>query len=307
MSSHVLQQLHRRRSQTHDNSDILFVAVQGPQGSGKTFLTSTLRNALTSPPHSLSVAVLSIDDLYLPHAELVALARANPHNGLLQGRGQPGTHDVKLGTQILTQLKHINEISSSPVQVPSFDKSLFSGEGDRATTGMAVSRPVDIVILEGWCVGFYPTTQEDINKRWEMPVQGLGEDFFGKRGFRKEDVVEVNERLKEFLEWWKFFDTFIQVGLVDRSFVRPRDIDLIGFFQIKPVEGHPYDYIYKWRLQQEHNMKAKNGGIGMTDEQVEKCVVRIVLKLCADQYIKVRRSLYPRIRLFRGRHLEGRD
>ena len=30
-------------------------------------------------------------------------------------------------------------------------------------------------------------------------------------------------------------------------------------------------------------MKAKNGGIGMTDEQVEKCVVRtFVLVFCAD-------------------------
>ena len=226
MSSHVLQQLYRRRSQTHDDSDILFVAVQGPQGSGKTFLTSSLRDALTSTPRSLTVAVLSIDDLYLSHAELIALARDNPHNRLLQGRGQPGTHDVKLGTQILTQLKHINELDSPPVQIPSFDKSLFSGEGDRAATGMTVCRPVDVVILEGWCVGFYPTTQEEISERWAMPVQGLGEDFFGKRGFRKEDVVEINERLKEFLEWWKFFDTFIQVGLVDHYFVQ--DIDLIG-------------------------------------------------------------------------------
>lgn len=41
-------------------------------------------------------------------------------------------------------------------------------------------------------------------------------------------------------------------------------------FKLKPVESHPYDYIYKWRLQQEHNMKTANEGKGMTDEQVEK-------------------------------------
>lgn len=29
-------------------------------------------------------------------------------------------------------------------------------------------------------------------------------------------------------------------------------------------------HIYKWRLQQEHEMKAKKGGQGMTDEQVKK-------------------------------------
>jgi len=68
-------------------------------------------------------------------------------------------------------------------------------------------------------------------------------------------VLDVNERLKEFLQWWSFFDAFIQ---------------------IKPVESHPYDYIYKWRLQQEHNMKAANGGRGMTDAQVEKFVDRYI-------------------------------
>ena len=40
--------------------------------------------------------------------------------------------------------------------------------------------------------------------------------------------------------------------------------------QIKPVESHPYDYIYKWRLQQEHDMKSRNGGKGMSDEQAAK-------------------------------------
>ena len=117
---------------------------------------------------------------------------------------------MRLGTQILTRLKHINQSNSQSVQIPSFDKSLFSGEGDRADTWISVNSPVDVVILEGWCVGFYPTTQEEIDRRWVLPVQGLREDFFGKRGFRKEDVVEINEKLKEYLQWWKFFDVFIQ-------------------------------------------------------------------------------------------------
>ncbi|KAK7691750.1 hypothetical protein QCA50_005151 [Cerrena zonata] len=46
--------------------------------------------------------------------------------------------------------------------------------------------------------------------------------------------------------------------------------------QIKPDEDHPYVHIYKWRLQQEHNMKAKNGGRGMTDEQVEAFIDRYI-------------------------------
>ena len=38
--------------------------------------------------------------------------------------------------------------------------------------------------------------------------------------------------------------------------------------QIKPPDEHPYTHVYKWRIQQEHHMKARNGGKGMTDEQV---------------------------------------
>jgi D-glycerate 3-kinase len=211
MSSHVLQQLDKHRIECRADRTPLFVAVQGPQGSGKTFLTSRLRETLSAPPHSLSIAVLSIDDLYLPHSGLVAVARANPHNRLLQGRGQPGTHDVQLGSQILTQLKHINERPDAAVHLPSFDKSLFSGEGDRVQKGTVVKSPVDVVLLEGWCVGFYPSTQEEIHRRWMLPVPGLGADFFEKRGFKREDVREVNEKLKDFLEWWSFFDAFIQV------------------------------------------------------------------------------------------------
>jgi hypothetical protein len=40
-------------------------------------------------------------------------------------------------------------------------------------------------------------------------------------------------------------------------------------YQISPPSISPYLPIYKWRLQQEHEMKAKNNGQGMTDEQVK--------------------------------------
>ena len=191
----------------------MMVAVQGPQGSGKTYLTTRLRDSLAAPPHALSVAVLSIDDLYLPHDGLVALAQSNPDNGLLRGRGQPGTHDVPLGSAILRKLKHINDASpDEEVVLPRFDKSLHGGEGDRVPEGSAVHPPLDVVIFEGWCTGFYPVSAEELDRRWAAPVPDLGADFFQARGFRKEDVVDVNSRLKEYVEWWDQFDTFIQVG-----------------------------------------------------------------------------------------------
>ena len=40
---------------------------------------------------------------------------------------------------------------------------------------------------------------------------------------------------------------------------------------VKPLS---YDFVYTWRLQQEHHMKAENGGKGMTDDEVEAFVDR---------------------------------
>ncbi|KAH9919382.1 P-loop containing nucleoside triphosphate hydrolase protein [Fomitopsis serialis] len=258
MRQHVLSQLTHFRARFADGQRVppLMVGVQGPQGSGKTFLTMRLRDALAASPHSLSVSVLSIDDLYLPHAGLTALAAANPGNGLLRGRGQPGTHDVPLGSDILHKLKRINGGAyGDEVVLPRFDKSLHGGEGDREPEGTTVRAPLDIVIFEGWCTGFYPVSADEIDRRWTRPVPDLDADFLRRRGFRKEDIADVNERLQAYIEWWDHFDAFIQ---------------------IKPETAHPYSHIYKWRLQQEHHMKELNGGRGMADEQVEAFVDRYI-------------------------------
>lgn len=45
--------------------------------------------------------------------------------------------------------------------------------------------------------------------------------------------------------------------------------------QLAPPSSQPYSLIYRWRLEQEHSMKAKNGGRGMSDEQVERLVLSI--------------------------------
>ncbi|KAI0669676.1 P-loop containing nucleoside triphosphate hydrolase protein [Trametes maxima] len=263
MTSHVLAELmsHRARYGGLPGGTTavppLVVGVQGPQGSGKTYLTSILQDVLRVPPHSLSVTVLSLDDLYLPHDGLVSLASSHPGNPLLRGRGQPGTHDVPLGTDILNKLKRINAQTApgAAVELPSFDKSLFNGEGDRAPNGTDVHPPVDVVLFEGWCVGFYPIPKEEVERRYGRPIVGLGEDFLKRKGYRVEDVLEINERLKNYVSWWSLFDSFIQ---------------------IKPPDEHPYAYIHKWRLQQEHHMKARNGGQGMSDEQVEVFVDRYI-------------------------------
>lgn len=188
----------------------LFVAIQGPQGSGKSYISAQLKSILSS---HLNVAVLSIDDLYLPHHRLVALAAEHPDNPLWNGRGQPGTHDVIYGEQLLSKLKS----QSGRIELPRFDKSLFNGEGDRLPMDLDdatfVQTPVDVVILEGWCVGFNSISVEELHHKWV----GVWQEERAKLGLsdavKEIDINLVNETLKEYEQrLWPFFDVFIQVS-----------------------------------------------------------------------------------------------
>lgn len=204
MLLHVLGHLQRRVGVNRP----LIVGVQGPQGSGKTFLTTILKGELISPPHHLSVALISLDDLYLSHLELVSVANDHPHNPFLQGRGLPGTHDVPLGTKILNSLRRINEPDAEgTVSIPIFDKSLHSGRGDRIERTTVVNRPLDVIIVEGWCTGFYPIPVETIEERYVS--NGSPPSSFS---YCKEDVHEINELLRPYVDLWSTFDTLIQVS-----------------------------------------------------------------------------------------------
>ncbi|MES2342069.1 MAG: kinase [Pseudomonadota bacterium] len=116
------------------------VGVCGTQASGKSTLTAVLRRLLEA--RGLRVAALSLDDLYLTHAERQVLAReVHP---LLATRGVPGTHDVALGLAVLDGLARPGEIL-----LPAFDKAA----DDRRPAGVPVVGPVDVILFEGWCVG----------------------------------------------------------------------------------------------------------------------------------------------------------
>ena len=72
---------------------------------------------------------------------------------MLQYRGNAATHDMALGSDTLSSL---TSSSASTVPVPRYDKSKFEGRGDRAdaSTWPAVELPLDIVLFEGWMLGF---------------------------------------------------------------------------------------------------------------------------------------------------------
>src|SRR5687767_6707551 len=78
----------------------LLVGLCGSQGSGKSTMVPILKQLLQE--RGLSVAIVSLDDLYLPLAEREKLARrVHP---LLKTRGVPGTHDIALAKQMFAAL-----------------------------------------------------------------------------------------------------------------------------------------------------------------------------------------------------------
>jgi len=83
----------------------LTVGLSCPQGGGKTTLVDAL-NALFVA-HGKKCADMSLDDFYLTRDEQVALSTSEEGagNGLLELRGNPGTHDLPLALSTLKALQ----------------------------------------------------------------------------------------------------------------------------------------------------------------------------------------------------------
>jgi D-glycerate 3-kinase len=144
------------------------VGVCGPQGSGKSTLCAELADALSA--EGLQVATLSLDDLYLPRAERLRLAReVHP---LLATRGPPGTHDVRLGMAVLEALSG----QQGPVRTPRFDKAA----DDRSEDVWANAR-ADLILFEGWCLGARPQAEGELT----APVNDLERLHDADGGWRR--------------------------------------------------------------------------------------------------------------------------
>ncbi|KAF8688580.1 hypothetical protein RHS03_09547, partial [Rhizoctonia solani] len=247
----------------HQNSSVLYLRdfKDHKEVVRKTTLTNQIKTILGTLPTPIHTIVFSIDDLYLPYDGLIQLGRTHPDNALLQGRGLPGSHDPVLGATILERLSRINAGDDTSISLPVFDKSAYQGFGDRSSETVEVWAPVDVVILEGWCFGFQPLSPAELEKRYGEPGAegGADENSPSHQYFKSHSIKSleaINGSLKNYADlWYRYFTHFIQASM--RGCLA-RDL---------------YD-VFEWRLQQEHAMKLKNGGRGMTDEEVHSFVAR---------------------------------
>lgn len=134
------------------------IGIHGCQGSGKSTLAALL-DAWLGDVAGLNVLRLSIDDFYLTKHQRRSLA--DSIHPLFATRGVPGTHDIAL---LETVLRAVIARSTEDLATPRFDKA----RDDRASPKESVvARDIDVVVLEGWCVGLPPEPQErlehDIN------------------------------------------------------------------------------------------------------------------------------------------------
>ncbi|KAI0132250.1 D-glycerate 3-kinase [Xylariales sp. AK1849] len=230
----ILQRLEIHKRTTSDKPFI--IGLNGVQGVGKTTLVKALASTLQEQ-QGLHTIVVSIDDFYLKHDDQRALAASHPDNLLVSCRGEPGTHDMKLAKQFFDAI-----CNAKPTKIPQYDKSACSGQGDRVPESEweTVNGPghpaVQVVIFEGWCVGFKALSATEVTAKLSAPSRTL-------QLHAPEHLQFVNDRLRGYDVITDLFDAFIH------------------------IDAENTEWVYDWRREQEVKLREEKG-TGMTDEQV---------------------------------------
>lgn len=198
----------------HDKT--LVIGINGAQGSGKSTLAKMLERLLTEGLHK-HVVSFSIDDIYLTRQQRIELAEAV--HPLLKTRGVPGTHDTRLGMDIIHAC---GSGDSTQCQIPVFDKA----RDDRADPSRwkNVNTPVDIVLFEGWCVGSIAESEATL----KAPVNQL----------EQEEDTDVR---------WRDYVNQQLAGPYKELYAM---LDYLFLLKVPSM-----DKVYEWRLLQENKLR----------------------------------------------------
>ena len=169
----------------HNNySDRKIIGISALPGTGKTTLGKWLETI--SLKLNFKIAVISIDDFYLPSEEMKLAINNNPWN---VSRGFPGSHSVELMHEKLLNWKKYGELN-----VPVFDKSLRNGLGDRSH--WRFDNP-DLLILEGWFLGIEPSSISFNDQNIDAAELSPHESSYR---------LKIQKNLKDYLKIWNLID-----------------------------------------------------------------------------------------------------
>ena len=197
------------------------IGISALPGTGKTTLGKWLEKI--SLKFDFKIAVVSIDDFYLPSEEMKLAIKNNPWN---VSRGFPGSHSVKLMYEKLTNWKNDGKL-----QVPVFDKSLRNGLGDRSYWR---SDEPDLLILEGWFLGVRPLSMEINNK---VSMDRKDNEIFTTPLSSDESSyrIKIQQNLIKYLDIWNLMD---------------------DVWHLKPLK---FEYLNLWKSNQEKEMLLNKG------------------------------------------------
>jgi len=190
-----------------------FIGIQGSQGSGKSTCAEFLK-ILLETEYDLRVLVVSIDDFYLTLAERQNLSEII--HPLLLTRGVPGTHDVKMMNDMFDRAQQQQHFS-----VPRFNKAL--DDRDEKSKWQVVDYSLDVVILEGWCVGI-PAQEIDALSEPKNKLEEKEDNSGEWRNW-------VNDKLSN-----EYHDLYARLD------------------HIVALQVPSFDCVFEWRLLQEQKM-----------------------------------------------------
>lgn len=208
------------------NSAMTILGICGAQGSGKSTLADQL--ALMLDENGVSALVLSMDDFYLTKQQRETLGKEI--HPLLKTRGVPGTHDMSRMVEVIAALK-----SGKSASIPRFDKAL----DDRSKQEQLVDAPVQVLIVEGWCLGAKPQTGNEL----KVAVNALE---------REEDKNGV---------WRRYVNRQLESEPYQAVFAM---LDLLVFIKVPEFQK-----VLEWRWRQEQQL----GSRGMSIQQIERFVM----------------------------------
>jgi D-glycerate 3-kinase len=214
----------------------VLIAVNGSQGSGKSTLCAYLE-MLIAAKYQLQVVTLSLDDFYYTREHRINLSQEV--HSLLATRGVPGTHDMVLLASTLDAL--LDPDHNAAIDIPRFDKA----RDDRRPEWERLTGPVDIVLLEGWCLGARPQAIDELVE----PINALEEEEDPDGVWRN----YVNAALaRDFLPLYSRIDQWIM------------------------LQAPGFDCVLRWRSEQEQKLARGQGtSVGkrvMNEEQLARFI-----------------------------------